>query len=497
MKKTKIICTIGPASEPEEVMGKLVKTGMNVIRMNFSHGDYEEQGARIQTIRKINRETGSNVALLLDTKGPEMRTHRFCKPEKYVEGKAYKDYDTRECNNRSSDADKEAADFNDDIKYEVKAGSKVRIAMEQSAGVVFPDWAKFSVSYPGLYDDVKIGGKVLIDDGYLSLTVKEKDEKNHELICVADNSHKLKSKRGVNVPGAYLQMPFISAKDKSDIEFAADQDLDFIAASFVRRPSDVIEIRNILKAKGNTNIQIIAKIENQEGVDNMDAIIDVADGIMVARGDLGVEVDAWEVPVIQKQLIDKCQKKGKIVVVATQMLETMQDNPRPTRAEVSDVANAVREGCDSTMLSGETAAGKYPRECVFYMASIQDRMQEEMDYERLFNNAVKDHTEKDFARALAMDAAKMALEYKNSCAAIITLGGKNTAREVSRFRPAVPIIATVAERRDARALALNFGVYPICGSEKDAVQFIYDNIKDAKGKVAIVVNEDLIKVINL
>ena len=495
LKKTKIICTIGPASEPIEKMSELVKNGMNVIRMNFSHGDYEEQGARIKTIRQINRETGSNVGLLLDTKGPEMRTHRFCKPEKYVEGKAYKDYDTRECNNRSSDEDKAAADFNDDIKYEVKAGSKVIVAMEQSAGVVLPDFAKFSVSYPGLYDDVKIGGKILIDDGYLSLTVKEKDEKKRELICVADNSHKLKSKRGVNVPGAYLQMPFISAKDKADIEFAADQDLDYIAASFVRRPSDVQEIRNILKAKGNTSIQIIAKIENQEGVDNMEAILDVADGIMVARGDLGVEVDAWEVPVIQKKLVEMCQRKGKIVVVATQMLETMQDNPRPTRAEVSDVANAVREGCDSTMLSGETAAGKYPETCVYYMANIQKRMMPEMDYEKLFNNAVEGHDD-TFVSAFAMDAAKMAMEYKN-VAAIITLGGKDMARAVSKFRPAAPIIATVPQTRDARALALNYAVYPVLGDEKDAIKFIKANIEDLKNKVAIVVAEDSIKIVNL
>src|SRR5690606_20618407 len=324
MKKTKIICTLGPASENKEMMTKLIKAGMNVARFNFSHGDYEEHGGRLKTLREINAELGTYVAALLDTKGPEIRTHEF------------------------------------DGKVEIVKGSEVRIAFTPVLG----NASKFSVSYPGLFDDMKVGEIVTVDDGYLTLEVVAKDDEAHELVTVAKNTHTVKSRRGVNVPNVILNMPFISEKDRSDIEFAAKMGYDFVAASFVRRADDVKQIREILDNAGGQRVQIIAKIENQEGVDNLDEIIEIVDGIMVARGDLGIEVANELVPMYQTEMIDKCLVAGKIVIVATQMLESMQKNPRPTRAEVSDVFNAVREGTHATMLSGESAAGDYPFEAV-------------------------------------------------------------------------------------------------------------------------------------
>ncbi len=456
MKKTKIICTIGPASEQKDIMREIIKTGMNVVRMNFSHGDYEEHGFRIKNCRELNKELGTNVALCLDTKGPEIRTHKF------PAGKVL-----------------------------VEKGTTVRIAMSEIDGTA----EKFSVTYPGLYDDIEVGGTVLVDDGYLELTVVEKDDANRELVTVAQNSHKIKDKRGINIPNVKLNMPFISAKDKADMEFACDQDLDFISASFVRRASDVQEIRDILNAKGNDHIKIIAKIENQEGVDNLDEIIEIADGIMVARGDMGVEIPAWEVPSVQKELVSKCQSKGKIVVVATQMLESMQANPRPTRAEVNDVANAVLDGADSTMLSGESAGGDYPLQSVKYMANINTRMGEEIDHDLMFDRALDGCTELNFTDMLGMSAAKSALEF--GATAIITVGSANIASACSRFRPSAPIIACVPDCREARGLALNFGVWAFDFNLDAAIEFVKENNEYEAGDFVIVVTEDSMKVVTL
>lgn len=453
MKKTKIICTIGPASEAEPTMRELFKIGMNVVRMNFSHGDYEEQGARIKTTRKLNAELGTNVALMLDTKGPEIRTHLF-------EGG----------------------------KVQVEKGSTVKVYMNEITG----DATKFSVTYPGLINDVEVGGTILVDDGYLELRITEKDVENGIITCEAMNAHKLKNKRGINVPNVKLHMDFISPKDKADVEFACDQDLDFIAASFVRRADDVLKIREILKAKGNDNIKIISKIENQEGVDNLDEIIEVSDGIMVARGDMGVEIPAWEVPSVQKTLVSKCQSEGKYVVVATQMLESMQNNPRPTRAEVNDVANAVLDGADATMLSGESANGDYPVESVTYMAQIDERMDDEMDYEMFLETGLYGDPEKMTDKtALGMAAAKIAFEF--GAKAIVTEGCACLAREVSRFRPVCPIIASVKDGRQARSLALAFGVTGLVADKDACVKFIADNNIAAKGELYIYVTADSIK----
>lgn len=454
MKKTKIICTIGPASEAEPTMRELIKIGMNVVRMNFSHGDYEEQGARIKTTRKLNAELGTNVALMLDTKGPEIRTHLF-------EGG----------------------------KVQVEKGSTVSVYMNEITG----DATKFSVTYAGLINDVEIGGTILVDDGYLELKVESKDMENGIIVCKAMNSHKLKNKRGINVPNVKLNMDFISPKDKADIEFACDQDLDFIAASFVRRADDVRQIREILKAKGNDNIKIISKIENQEGVDNLDEIVEASDGIMVARGDMGVEIPAWEVPNVQKTLVDKCQSEGKYVVVATQMLESMQNNPRPTRAEVNDVANAVLDGTDATMLSGESANGDYPIESVKYMAQIDERMDEEMDYDWFLENGLYGNPEDmDEKTALGMAAAKIALEF--DAKAIITDGCSCLARQVSRFRPCCPVIASVKDGRQARSLALAFGVTALVADKAQCIKFMEEKELATKGDMYIVVTNDSVKI---
>ena len=290
-------------------------------------------------------------------------------------------------------------------------------------------------------------------------------------------------------------MPFISAKDKADMEFACDQDLDFISASFVRRASDVQEIRDILAAKGNDHIKIIAKIENQEGVDNLDEIIEIADGIMVARGDMGVEIPAWEVPSVQKELVSKCQSQGKIVVVATQMLESMQKNPRPTRAEVNDVANAVLDGADSTMLSGESAGGDYPIQSVRYMAQINTRMGDEIDYDKMFDNALDGCFDLDFNQMLGMAAAKSALEF--GATAIITVGEAKLAAACSHFRPCCPIIACVPNRRDARGLALNFGVFAFDFDLDAAIDYVKANNEVNEGDFVLVVSEGTMKVVNL
>ena len=415
MKKTKIICTLGPASENKEMMTKLIKAGMNVARFNFSHGDYEEHGGRLKTLREINAELGTYVAALLDTKGPEIRTHEF------------------------------------DGKVEIVKGSEVRIGFTPVLG----NASKFSVSYPGLFDDMKVGEIVTVDDGYLTLEVVAKDEAAHELVTVAKNTHTVKSRRGVNVPNVVLNMPFISEKDRSDIEFAAKMGYDFVAASFVRRADDVKQIREILDNAGGQRVQIIAKIENQEGVDNLDEIIEIVDGIMVARGDLGIEVANELVPMYQTEMIDKCLVAGKIVIVATQMLESMQKNPRPTRAEVSDVFNAVREGSHATMLSGESAAGDYPFEAVSTMARIDAKAETVVDYEVFLDGFYKGESNTD---ALANAAAKLVLDYEVD---VILADGLEVAKSISKFHPKTPVIAIVEDAAEARSLAINFAVYPV------------------------------------
>jgi len=416
-KKTKMVCTIGPASDTKEMMAKLVDAGMNCIRCNFSHGDHAEQGARFDKIREINAEKGTHVGILLDTRGPEIRTHEF---------------------------------ENGGVKLE--AGKSVIVSINEVLGTE----EKFSLNYPGLIDDVEVGGTLLIDDGNVELSITKIDKAAGEILCTVRNDAYIKDRRGVNVPGVKLNMDFISEKDYADIVFGCEQQVDFIAASFVRRKADVLAIRAIFDAHRNKHTQIISKIENKEGVDNLDEIIAISDGIMVARGDLGVEIPAEEVPMIQKEIIAKCNAAGKIVITATHMLESMQDNPRPTRAEVSDVANAVLDGSDAVMLSGESAAGKYPVESVEVMARISMRTEDEIDFEEMTARAISTST-RDIASAVALSVTHSVADLDASAVTAFTSGG-STARTISRYRPNAPIIAMTPYAKVATSLSLNWGV---------------------------------------
>jgi pyruvate kinase len=431
LKLEKQVCTIGPKSEPKEVMTELVRAGMNVIRLNFSHGDFEEHGGRITTIREINEELGTHVGILLDTKGPEIRTHLF-----------------------------------ENGGVDLKKGELVAISMDEVLGTA----EKFSVTHAELINDIKVGSTILLDDGYVELTVV--DIKNNEIICRIENNGFVKDRRGVNVPGAILSMPFLSDKDKADIIWGAEQGVDYVATSFTRRPEDVQEVRALLNAHGGEHIQIIPKIENQESVDKIDEIIAVSEGIMIARGDLGVEVPAEEVPVIQKRIIRKCITAGKVVITATQMLESMQKNPRPTRAEVSDVANAVFDGSDAVMLSGESAAGDYPIESVQTQANIAVRAQSEVTYKRLASYAAK-ALEGTVDGAIGFSVIEAITKLSTGAIVTITRSGKS-ARTVSKFRPCVPVIALVPNAEVARALALNWGVYPIIADLDLATEDLYE-----------------------
>ena len=332
MKKTKIVSTLGPASSDLDTICKLIEAGANVFRFNFSHGDHEEHLGRINLVHQAEKITGKMVGIMLDTKGAEIRT------TVQKEGK---------------------------IKFEI--GDEVRISMDDS---IEGTHEKIAVTYPGLYDDVHEGGHVLFDDGLIDMQVEKKDEANHELVCKVLNEGVLGSRKGVNAPGVSINLPGITEKDADDIRFGLDNEINFIAASFVRKPQDVLDIRELLEEKHMEHVQIFPKIESQEGIDNIDDILKVSDGLMIARGDMGVEIPAENVPLVQKALIKKCNALGMPVITATQMLDSMQENPRPTRAEASDVANAVFDGTDATMLSGESANGDYPVEAVATMARI-------------------------------------------------------------------------------------------------------------------------------
>ena len=430
MKKTKVVCTIGPASEQKDSLERLIGTaGMNVMRMNFSHGDYEEQGFRIKNIKALNAEHGWNTGMILDTKGPEIRTGYLQNDEPVM----------------------------------LHTGDIIRITMDYS---YLGNAQKVAISYPGLYDDISVGGRILIEDGNLTLVVLEKDEANKELVCQAQNDRKLKNKRNCNVPGVILNMPYVSPKDKADMEFACDQGLDFIAASFVRRADDIRQIREILAAKGNTHVKIISKIENQEGVSNMEEIIRLSDGVMVARGDLGVDVDAWDLPAIQKEMIYLAQSQGKIVVCATQMLDSMQQNPRPTRAEVSDCHNAVLDGTCATMLSGESAQGDYPFEAVSYMAKIDERAEDDIDHKLMIENVVYGKEEKNECDAIGLAAATLAATFE--IPAIVAEGDVEFALALSQYRPASDIFFACADRDDCRTLSIVWGIQAVHGTYADA-----------------------------
>lgn len=417
MKKTKIVCTIGPASESVDMLVNLINAGMNVCRLNFSHGDYEEHGARIKNIREAVKITGKRVAILLDTKGPEIRTNDM-----------------------------------ENGAITMKIGDSVRISMTEVLGTN----EKFSITYPELINDVNVGSHILLDDGLIDLEVTDIDRDANEIVTVVKNEGVLKNKKGVNVPGVSVNLPGITEKDANDIRFGIGQGIDFIAASFVRRASDVLEITKILEEENATHIQIIPKIENQEGIDNIDEILKVSDGLMVARGDMGVEIPTEDVPVVQKALIKKCNALGKPVITATQMLDSMQRNPRPTRAEANDVANAIYDGTDAVMLSGETAAGDYPLEAVQTMARIAVRTEETLVNQDSF--ALKLYSKTDMTEAIGQSVGHTARNLGIQTIVAATESG-HTARMISKYRPKAHIVAITFSAQKARSLSLSWGVY--------------------------------------
>ena len=382
MRKTKIICTMGPSTEKGDTLKKLIEAGMNVARMNFSHGDFDEHGGRLKSLRKYSKELGLPVAALLDTKGPEIRLGDF-----------------------------EAG------RVELKEGQEFTLTARDILGTE----KEVSITYKQLPKDVKPGSSILLDDGLIGLEVKEVS--GDDIVCTVMNGGPVSNHKGVNVPGTDLSMDYLSEKDKADLIWGAENDVDFIAASFVREAADVIAIRDLLKAHGGEKIQIIAKIENEQGVRNIDGILEAADGIMVARGDMGVEIPCEEVPVVQKNLIKKANQAGKIVVTATQMLDSMIKNPRPTRAEATDVANAIYDGTVAIMLSGETAAGAYPVEALKTMVKIAERTEKDINYRRrFFENDRKANP--DVTDAICHATCTTALDLKAKAIISVTKSGR-------------------------------------------------------------------------
>ncbi|MEC1180399.1 pyruvate kinase [Metasolibacillus meyeri] len=420
MRKTKIVCTIGPASESPEMLENLIEAGMNVARLNFSHGSHEEHAVRIAAIRDAAEKVGKPVGILLDTKGPEIRTHTMENGELHL-----------------------------------VTGQVIDISMAEVVGTA----ASFSVTYAELIDDVEQDDIILLDDGLIELRVLAKDTEKGLIHTIVENAGVLKNKKGVNVPGVSIKLPGITEKDAQDILFGIEQDVDFIAASFVRTASDVLEIRELLEQNNGSHIQIIPKIENQEGVDNIDEIIQVSDGLMVARGDLGVEIPAEEVPLVQKSLILKCNQAAKPVITATQMLDSMQRNPRPTRAEASDVANAIIDGTDAIMLSGETAAGLYPLESVQTMNKIAERTEQSLDYRSIVSKQSRGK-EANMTEAISQAVAYTSLNLGIKAVLAPTESG-NTAKMIAKYRPGVHIVAVTGSKNTAQLLTLVWGVKPI------------------------------------
>lgn len=431
MRKTKIVCTIGPSSESLENTKKLILAGMNVARLNFSHGDFEEHGNRIKNIRQAAKELNKTVAILLDTKGPEIRTGKLA-----VE------------------------------PIELVQDEYITLTTEEILG----DKDRISITYKDLPNDVEVGSTILIDDGLIGLTVVGIE--GTEIKCRIVNGGTIKSKKGVNVPGVAISLPGITEKDANDIVFGIEQDIDFIAASFVRKASDVQEIRDLLAKHNASHIKVISKIENQQGVDNLDEILEASDGLMVARGDLGVEIPAEEVPLVQKRMIEKCNLAGKPVITATQMLDSMQRNPRPTRAEASDVANAIFDGTDAIMLSGETAAGKYPVESVLTMSRIAEKAESALNYREIFLKQ-RIAQETTVTEAISQSVAISALDL-NAKAIISSTESGLTARVVSKYRPQAPIIAVTTKERTLRQLALTWGVTPIQGKTASSTDEMFE-----------------------
>jgi len=443
LRKTKIICTLGPAVDDEDMIVALIRGGMNAARFNFSHGSHPEQLERLTRLKAVRDRMGCPVATILDTKGPEIRI---------------KSFETK--------------------SVELNAGDVFTLTVDDVPGTA----SKISVTYPKLNQEVSEGQVILIDDGLVAIRVRE--IKGSDIVCEVENGGTLSSNKSINIPGAHIQLPALTEKDVADIRFGVENDFDFIAASFVRRAADVEAVREVLHEYGGDSIKIIAKIENQEGVDNIDDILAAADGVMVARGDLGVEIPAAKVPALQKQMIRKGLQAGKPVITATQMLDSMMRNPRPTRAEVSDVANAVYDGTSCVMLSGETAGGKYPVEALSAMAEIVTEAEGAIDYWKKFEKQLVS-TSPNINDAISHTCCLTARDLNASAILAATSSGK-TARMICRFRPACPVAALTMQEKTRRQLAICWGVVPFLTGEVNSTDRIFSLTAEVAAKEGLV-----------
>ena len=448
MRKTKIVCTLGPSTDNEDVLRQLMQEGMDVARCNFSHGVYEDHKKRMDMVKKIRKEVKKHVAILLDTKGPEVRVKQF-----------------------------------KDGKVTLKEGQLFTLTSDEVEGTE----EKVSITYNRLYEDLENGMTVLIDDGLIEMSVEKVEKTN--IVCRVINGGVVSNNKGINIPDVNLSMPYLSDKDRDDILFGIAEDVDFIAASFVQKKDDIMQLRRLLDKNGGGNIKIIAKIENRQGVENIDEIIEVSDGIMVARGDMGVEIPYEEVPVLQKMIIKKVYEVGKQVITATQMLESMVKNPRPTRAEATDIANAVYDGTSAIMLSGETAAGAYPVEAVKTMVRIAERTEKDVDYcKRFFNHDRKSNP--DITDAICHATCTTAYDLNAKAIVTVTKSGYS-ARMISRYRPASEIIGCATSEKVCRQLSMAWGVIPILLKEEKDVFDLFDNAITAAKNMNLLEKDDL------
>ncbi|MFV0579916.1 MAG: pyruvate kinase PykF [Fusobacterium ulcerans] len=446
MKKTKIICTIGPSSETKETLKELLKSGMNMMRLNFSHGNYEEHKEKIDNFRAAQAETGIRAALMLDIKGPKIRT------TKLKDGK----------------------------NVNIVAGQEFIITTDKS---VIGDETIAAVTYEDIIQDVKIGEKLLIDDGLLQFSIKE--IVGNKIICIALNNGELGENKGVNLPKAKVSLPAISEKDKNDLIFGCQQGVDYVAASFIRKADDVKDVRKVLDENGGKNILIISKIETQEGIDNFDEILKVSDGIMVARGDLGVEIPIEDVPIAQKMMIEKCNIVGKVVITATQMLDSMIKNPRPTRAEVNDVANAILDGTDCIMLSGESANGKYPVEAVRVMTRISEKIDPLVSKKNYFTENMTITT------AVTKGTAEISESLGTKVIVVATQSGR-AARDMRRYFPKAEIVAITNNEKTANQLLIVRGITPFIDGQPESLDSFFQLAEKVSVDLKLATKDDVI-----
>ena len=448
MRKTKIVCTLGPSTDQPGILRQLLENGMNVARFNFSHGDYAEHKGRLDQLRALSKELDVSIPAMLDTKGPEIRLGEF-----------------------------------ENGKEQLTAGQKFILTSRNVKGTKEIS----SITYKDLPHDVSVGGRIMLDDGLISLRIESITDT--DIVCTVENDGVIKTKKGVNVPGVHLSMPYMSQRDRDDILFGIEQGYDLISASFTRSAQDIMDIRHLLD-EHNANIRIIAKIENQEGIDNIDEILSVADGIMVARGDMGVEIPFEKIPAIQKMIIEKVYKAGKIVVTATQMLESMIENPRPTRAEITDIANAIYDGTSAIMLSGESAVGKHPVEAVQAMTRIAQTTEADIDYKKRFDHFYQKTENRDITAAISHATVTTAHDLNAAAIVTVTKSG-TTARMISKFRPYTQIVGATTSDKVYRQLVLSWGVFPVKCDEKKNTDALFDHAVEVSKKANVLKRGDI------